>query len=185
MQAFGFLTVLEDSVHGVFGGYLVLSHHGRPLEFRCSTPVKASRAQEILYGPALRPYLWGEVVGKQLVSTAEVRAGVVLTDRAEMLALGLCIPEEVLYVAPAGPEVDVAEADAPIRLGEKIESTGRSIYLAPTSLSNVAAQAASLAPLLAEVDPLEPFQRIRAALCEVGNLSSDAPEDQHIHAAAA
>ncbi|MEQ8839035.1 MAG: hypothetical protein RID07_19675, partial [Lacipirellulaceae bacterium] len=61
LPAIGFLTAVESPQHGLFGGYLVLSLQGRPLEFRCTTPVKPTRAQEILYGKTLRPYLLCEL----------------------------------------------------------------------------------------------------------------------------
>ena len=51
--ALGFLTVVEHPQHGLFGGYLLLNHGGRPLEFHCTAPIKPNRAQEILYGPTL------------------------------------------------------------------------------------------------------------------------------------
>ena len=47
LAAFGFLTVVESPEHGLFGGYLVLSPQGRPLEFRCSTPVRPPGASRI------------------------------------------------------------------------------------------------------------------------------------------
>ena len=62
--ALGFLTVLEHSQHGLMGGYLVLNISGRPLEFHCTAPIKPNRAQQILYGPTLEPYLFGEQIGQ-------------------------------------------------------------------------------------------------------------------------
>src|SRR5688500_11494160 len=59
-QALGFLTVVEHDQFGLVGGYLILNSSGRPLEFHCTAPVKPSRAQQILYGPTLTPYLYGE-----------------------------------------------------------------------------------------------------------------------------
>ena len=53
----GFLSVLDDEELGAIGGYLVLSRNGRPLEFHCTSPVRANRAQQILYGPTLQPFL--------------------------------------------------------------------------------------------------------------------------------
>src|SRR5688572_19410905 len=68
LAAFGCRTVLESPEHGLFGGYLVLSPQGRPLEFRCSTRVTARRAQQLLYAPTVRPYLFADVIGQSLVS---------------------------------------------------------------------------------------------------------------------
>jgi len=55
--ALGFLTVVDHPQYGLFGGYLVLTAAGRPLEFHCTAPIKPNRAQEILYGPTLHAFL--------------------------------------------------------------------------------------------------------------------------------
>jgi hypothetical protein len=67
-KAIGFLTVVEHDLHGLFGGYLLLNETGRPLEFHCTAPVKPNRAQQILYGPTLKPFLYGEQIGATLVN---------------------------------------------------------------------------------------------------------------------
>ena len=46
----GFLTAIEVPDKGLTGGLLVTNHYGRPLEFQCTTPVRANATQEILYG---------------------------------------------------------------------------------------------------------------------------------------
>ena len=71
----GFLTVVEHAELGLLGGYLLLNAAGRPLEFHCTAPVKPNRAQEILYGPTLRPYLvrradWANFAGQVEVDAA-------------------------------------------------------------------------------------------------------------------
>ena len=70
LLAIGFLTVTRDVEQGLFGGYLVLNFLGRPLEFHCTAPVRPNRAQEILYGPTLDPYLVGERIGQALLETS-------------------------------------------------------------------------------------------------------------------
>ena len=61
---FGFLTVVESAAHGVFGGYLLVDVLGRPVEFHCTTPVKVTRAQQILYGATLHGHLHGRGEGR-------------------------------------------------------------------------------------------------------------------------
>jgi hypothetical protein len=78
--AFGFLTIVEQPELGLLGGYLVLNAGGRPLEFHCTAPVKPNRAQEILYGPTLRPYLCGEQIGQALVTRGKTDVLLVFTD---------------------------------------------------------------------------------------------------------
>ena len=98
--AFGFLTAVEDARHGFFGGYLVLSERGRPLEFHCSTPVLASQAQQILYGATLRPYLLGELIGETLVAKSQLPVQAVLTDLEEMQSLALLRSEAIAWLRP-------------------------------------------------------------------------------------
>jgi hypothetical protein len=83
----GFLTTVEDPKDGLFGGYLILNPAGRPLEFHCTAPIKPNRAQQILYGPTLEPYLFGEQIGQTLVNKGRIEPQVVCTDRGPALAL--------------------------------------------------------------------------------------------------
>lgn len=196
LAAFGFLTVLESAEHGLFGGYLVLSPQGRPLEFRCSTPVAASRAQEILYGPTLRPYLFAEVIGRALVAGAELDAAVILTDQPDMLPLALLRHEEILLVqeASAGAttvslSASSTDAASGVELAEPSSSTsliinGCEIIASAVSTKLPAEIAALLEPLAANVYLAEPFQRIRAALTEAQLASHDDAESTHDRAAA-
>ncbi len=70
-RLWGFLTVVEHPQYGLFGGYLILNTAGRPLEFHCTAPIKPNRAQEILYGPTLESFLYGEQIGQTLISQGE------------------------------------------------------------------------------------------------------------------
>ncbi len=83
----GFLTVLEHSHHGLFGGYLVLNTAGQPLEFHCTAPIQPNRAQQILYGPTLDAFLYGEQIGRTLLANATAEPSVVCTDRPAALAV--------------------------------------------------------------------------------------------------
>ncbi|WP_152099647.1 hypothetical protein [Lacipirellula parvula] len=205
LAAFGFLTVLESPDHGLFGGYLVLSPQGRPLEFRCSTPVTASRAQEILYGPTLRPYLFAEVIGRALIAGAELHATAILTDQRDMLPLSLLRPEEILLVRSLTSESALPEIATTLSISAKyplpedgavsvspsasgaaagLIINGCEIIASSTSSRTVDELARMLEPLACNVFLAEPFQRIRAALTEAQLASHDAAEYPHDRAAA-
>jgi hypothetical protein len=79
-KTFGYLSAVESTEHGYFGGYLIVSPQGRPLEFHCTAPIQPSRAQTILYGATLRPYLIGEQICRALLDAAKLEPLVVLTD---------------------------------------------------------------------------------------------------------
>lgn len=99
----GFLTIIEHPRHGFIGGYLVLNPAGRPIEFHCTTPVRANRAQEILYGSSLYPYLYGEQIAQTLVSKSKTTVNFLLTDQLPVLALQDFISFPVIYVPPPCP----------------------------------------------------------------------------------
>jgi hypothetical protein len=82
----GFLTIVENAELGLAGGYLLLNAAGRPLEFHCTAPVKPTRTQEILYGPTLKPFLYGEQIGQTLLAKSKLTPVVVCTDSEAVLA---------------------------------------------------------------------------------------------------
>jgi hypothetical protein len=104
VSAIGFLTVVEDQQHGHCGGYLLLNTSGRPLEFHCTAPVKPNRAQEVLYGPTLNPYLHGELIARTLVERAKVDPDVVCVDLESVLPLRSAISIPVTLVVPQDAE---------------------------------------------------------------------------------
>lgn len=177
----GFLTVVEDRKHGLFGGYLVLNRAGRPLEFHCTAPIRPNRAQEILYGPTLRPYLYGEQIGRTLLEQGKHVAAIVLTDCEPMLDVGEFVTSPVVLVGGEDPSSKPAESDnntggrkwridaaqtakpslhffavgdqrLALRLGAKSHD-------ADSVVQAIGATAAGL-------DLSEPFERIRAAIDE-------------------
>lgn len=99
MKYFGFLTVTENSRHGLIGGYLVLNHIGRPAEFHCTLPVRANRAQEILYGVTLQSYLYGELIAQTLIQKAKIKPATVLTNLLQVLEVQKFVDIPVVCVA--------------------------------------------------------------------------------------
>ena len=94
----GFLTVVDDGSGCLLGGYLVVNASGRPLEFQCTAPVKANRAQEILYGPTLKSYLWGEQIGGTLIGSSRSRPLFVCTNQVNTFTVRESVDLPVLQV---------------------------------------------------------------------------------------
>lgn len=183
LPAFGFLSVVEDQQHGFFGGYLVLSQLGRPLEFHCSTPILPSKAQRILYGPTLRSFVLGELIGQTLVKKSQLAVEAVLTDDPEMLGLGLFWQGNLARVSDQernACELGQSLSDAPTCEIDGYRLTGSSTCgWTDESLSEL------LAPLVSYVDLAEPFQRIREAIEEAQRVSEPTDEEADDHSAAA
>jgi hypothetical protein len=126
----GFLTVLEHSQHGLFGGYLVLNTSGRPLEFHCTAPVKPNRAQEILYGPTLEPYLYGEQIGRALVAKSAAEPLVICTDLRPVMAVRPLVGPPVALVLK---DVESTAADNLLGLEATTEGDSETAATAPAA----------------------------------------------------
>lgn len=98
---FGFLTVVQQPTVGLVGGYLLLNAQARPLEFHCTAPVRASRTQEILYGPTLEPFLYGEQIGRTLFQACQQQPTAIFTDRAPALSAAEHVTAPVWLVVGA------------------------------------------------------------------------------------
>jgi hypothetical protein len=170
------LTIVDAQEQGLFGGYLVLNLVGRPLEFYCTAPVRPNRAQEILYGATLKPFLFGEQIGQTLFKKSKLKPVAVCTDREDALAVRDHIATPVMLAA------DVRAGD------ESGQTAGRSHRLddahpTPSRLVRfeLAAQRVSVRrdfaddqrvieaawdPTAHDLDLNEPFERIREAIDE-------------------
>ncbi|MEN6407149.1 MAG: hypothetical protein ABFC77_11840 [Thermoguttaceae bacterium] len=173
----GFLTVVEHPQHGLFGGYLVLNHLGRPLEFHCTAPIKPNRAQQILYGPTLEAFLYGEQIGQTLIGRAGAAAQLICTDRQPVMAAREHIATPLALVLPGSDEPVVEPSESSGRVfrvdaahhGPRLVTfqLGRNRLALPESAEDDRRQITEqLAELADSFDLAEPFQRIREAIEE-------------------
>ena len=163
----GFLTVVEHPQHGLFGGYLLLTMNGRPLEFHCTAPVKPNRAQEILFGPTLAPYLYGEQIGRTLLTKSSVEPLVVCTDLPAVLAVREHTQVPVALVLQAETDknfrVDGAHNGVPQAAFKFRE---RSLAVSAGRRDDQSLILERLAATAEQLDLAEPFDRIRGAIEE-------------------
>jgi hypothetical protein len=176
--AFGFLTVVEHSQYGLFGGYLVLNTAGRPLEFHCTAPIKPNRAQEILYGPTLEAFLYGEQLGQTLINHASIPPLLICTDRTPALAAREHVSAPVVLVLPPEVDAETEQADESGRVlrldaahphGPRLAifRLGRNRLALPEQAEEDRRLVSErLAELADSFDLAEPFQRIRDAIEE-------------------
>lgn len=106
LATLGFLTVVENEQFGLVGGYLILNKSGRPLEFHCTAPVRPSRAQQILFGPTLAPYLYGEQIAQALLNKASIQPAVAWTNQVAVLAVHEFVSLPVAALAADQPSLE-------------------------------------------------------------------------------
>ena len=180
----GFLAVVDSPAHGLFGGYLVLSRSGRPLEFHCTAPVRASRAQKILYGPTLEPFLYGEQIGRTLIANSKLQPSAVLTNSRPVLAAGQFTQMPVVLIGSNsgdGNNRPVAPSEMPLsQTLSQATVTPTSVKVGEYFVELPAGDHATIIKQLREIsqqiDLLEPFDRIDEAIREaqrVGESTRD------------
>ena len=189
--ALGFLTVLDHPQHGLMGGYLVLNGSGRPLEFHCTAAVKPNRAQQILYGPTLAPFLYGEQIGQALVGKSQLAPLLICTDVQPAMAVRPLVPMPVALVlggeAESAVESHVANGGATFRVDAPHRGiatlcqfhVGRNrLAVAADREGDRAMIQERLAAIGELIDLAEPFGRIREAIEEAqrGGRSPSASE---------
>jgi hypothetical protein len=167
LPSLGFLTVVEHEQHGLFGGYLVLTMGGRPLEFHCTAPIKPNRAQQILFGPTLQSYLYGEQIGQTLINKATAKPLVICTDLGPALSVRDYTPLPVAWVLPAseqGADIDGLDPELPGMVTLKLG--GNRLVVAAGRSDDRQEIAKRLESLADPFDLAEPFARIREAIEE-------------------
>lgn len=157
----GFLTAVEDAERGFVGGLLVTNRFGRPLEFQCTAPVKPNRAQQILYGPTLRPFVLGELLGRTLLEKIGVKPHLVLIESDEILDLRQHVP-----MAVASLMDQLTDASTQLAFGK------HAIAFHPDYPADHAEIARHAKAIPADADLREPFERVREALAETVRLST-------------
>ena len=178
LQGLGFLTALEDPDQGWLGGLLVLNAASRPMEFHCTAPIKPSRAQQILYGATLAPYICGEQIGAALTRKSDISTALYFTDRLDMLAVRPLVNAPVVLldlpsaVDANSPDkkfrVDAAHTDLPAPHTDAFVSFEVCDYLMRIDPAFAGDQQKVTNTLQGDfsLDLREPFQRIHEALQE-------------------
>jgi len=163
----GFLTVALHPPHGLFGGYLLLNAAARPLEFHCTAPVKPNRAQEILYGPTLEAFLYGEQIAATLLRQAKTGPVLVCTDLPPVLSARESVELPVTWVQAIDEESTCEPTTSPEAASTERFDCGRFRFAVPRANADDRQTVEHCVQThLAEMDLCEPFDRIRQAIEE-------------------
>ena len=150
------------------GAFLMTDMDAKPLEFRCTNPIRPSSLQNILYGRMLQRHIMVELIGLPLINSLKQLPPVVLVRDDDLLWLRPKIGTPIVRLAKKiATSTDTAGGRTPM-----LSST--SGKFAPLVLAEHewhAGDIGSVTPLLTEAfnrfDLMEVFQRLVAALDEV------------------
>jgi len=154
----GFLRVaLTDQ--GYVGGLLVTNHLGRPLEFQCTTPVRANRTQQILYGPTLEPFIYSELIGKTLFERLAVKPHLLVIAQDNVLDVRRQIDIPVISLLEGNAGQDLPDH---LRVG-----LGRQKFQLHQDFAEDLERMQKIQSRIpGEADMLEPLERVHDALKE-------------------
>ncbi len=186
LDTIGFLTIREHPEQGFLGGYLIPNAARRPLEFHCTAPLRPNRAQEILYGPTLRPFLYGEQIGLTLLEKTRSKPIMVCTDVEPALTVREHSSVPVLWVERPNREgarsagsdwrVDTThqKVPAPAGIGLRVELGPNRVALPLGYESDRDELLQQWQRIAEDFDLGEPFDRIHEAIEEAQRAAAAA-----------
>ena len=172
-----FLYLNEGDSEHLRGGILVVDRRGKPLEFRCTSPVKPTAIQRLLYGKSLLvPHVAIDLMGIPLVKSLRERPLALFVRDPQLLGLRTTVDLPVVHLRRQGESFELSSEDKP-QGAEKpfvIESlSGQFQPVIATAHwkyeSELDPLRAELSSFFAEADLLEPFERLANALKEIAH----------------
>jgi len=146
-----FLTVKYfEQGQAIRGGSLVTDDKTRPIEFRCTSPIRPNEYQRVLYGKTLDSYVFVDLIGTPLVTATKESIDLALVEDERFLEIRPNVKVPVVLLALSGQ--DGTAPSVTLRTHPRFET-------------EEAAVRSQLIPLFNEQrDLLEPFERVRLAL---------------------
>jgi hypothetical protein len=94
------------------GAILATDDWGKPLEFRCTAPVKPTSVQRTLYGSTLMPHILVELIAKPLTDALNEKPAAVLVSEPLFLGLRYKVDVPVVWIRRQSLDIKVTtEAD--------------------------------------------------------------------------
>ena len=156
------------------GAALITDHVTKPLEFRCTTPVKPNPVQRTLYGATLRAHIAVDLVGIPLIDAIQEKPQIVIAQDNSFLGLRPKIAHFLVCVAKQGEQFSTESArhlrestDPGMLVCESGRFQPLSVVTHWKYTGELPAILNILRPVFSVVDLLEPFARIEKAVAEV------------------
>lgn len=168
----GFLVVDAGEDGAYVGGLMVTDANGLPLDFRFTDPITPTRLQRALYGGALDRYLRADVVAATLLKAVDLRPSLLLVEQEELLAVadaGCPVALTDASRAPSLGATGTVRQEAPERAVLQVADGAPPVRVTVADAASSGEVAAALLAMGAHMDPLEPFERVRAALALIAS----------------
>jgi hypothetical protein len=164
----GFVAVSKIEEDVFRGGILVTDPRGKPLEFRCTSPIHPNSVQKTLYGGTLWPHIAVTLVGLPLLRGVTQSPDILMVNQADFLEMRPEMDAPVLLLSRQGETMTLAEGAELRAIRELVTSpSGRFDPIVATCHWEHGADLRVIERLRAAcsaIDLMEPFERINSAL---------------------
>lgn len=161
----GFLSYCEFRDKKVYcGGILITDEHGKPLEFRATSPVRPNPLQRILYGKRLLPHILLELIGKPLVKAIKETPACFLVKDEDFLRLRESAGRTIIFLRPQGKiQSSIKQLSSTLLESDDFKP----IVVEGCNPDEVTEWREKLQGVFKYMDLLEPFERVDKALEEI------------------
>lgn len=150
------------------GAFLLTDMDAKPLEFRCTNPIRPSSLQNILYGRMLQRHIMVELIGLPLMNSLKQPPSVVLVQDEDLLWLR---PKVGTPIVRLTKKSDILTDQSGGRTAMLSSTSGKFDSVSLVQHEWHAGDIGSVTPILTDAfnrfDLMEVFQRVVAALDEV------------------
>src|SRR6185437_5771603 len=165
-----FLGYMElDSGASYRGAILITDDWGKPLEFRCTAPVKPNAVQRTLYGQTLLPHVLVELIGAPLLSAVQEHPEVIIIQESLFFDLRHKTDTPVVRLRRQGADVklssDGAEKAKPLVMASESGKFDPIVMEAHWQFAgDMDYSREKLRELFGRWDLVEPFERLTKGL---------------------
>lgn len=167
-KAIAFLGYREFDGGGAYrGAVLVIDEWGKPIEFRCTAPVRPTTLQRTLYGNSLLPHILTELIGAPLLAALREPPHLILLSSDDFMAVRHKVSVPVFKVTrPAGEVKQDAPATSKPLLLQSASGKFVPVEVLPhwKFVPDLDASNELLRELFGRWDLTEPFQRLTEGL---------------------
>lgn len=168
IRILGFMALAEIEDDIFRGGILVTDSSGKPIEFRCTSPIQPNNVQKTLYGQTLWPHIAVTLVGLPLCQGVTESLDVVIVNQSDFLEMRPETQKPLLLLTKQGEAMTLAEGGELKAVRELITSpSGKFEPVVATchwEYGHDLHLIERLRTTCSAIDLLEPFERISSAL---------------------
>lgn len=168
-SSIGFLGYREfDNGKAYRGAILVTDEWSKPLEFRCTAPVRPTQLQRTLYGKSLLPHVLTELIGAPLIFSVREKPQLILIAEEAYFEVRLKVSAPVIRVARSGG-VKAKQEDQPKSKSLLLQSASGKFAQVEIEAhwkfaDDLDSSGERLRDLFGRWDLTEPFQRLAEGL---------------------